>query len=149
MAFTLVQAGTNLYAVNTDGGWAQLTLPTGITLSSQRVPRFSRFKRYAVLVNTPTRPILIAPDGTTYPLTPNAPGSAIVLSNQNGGTLSGTYVSKYTFRILDALGNVVTESDYAPVSNEVTITTDYLRADNVGLSTDTITDRQLYRTATG
>jgi hypothetical protein len=148
MAFTLVQAGTNLYAVNTDGGYAQLTLPTGITLSDQRVPRFARFKRFAILVNTPSRPILVGTDGTCYPLTPNPPGSALVLSNTDGGHLTGTYSSKYTFRILDSLGNVVTESDYSPLSNDFAVTDDFLAATNVNVSSESITDRQLYRNAT-
>lgn len=148
MSFTLVQSGTKLYAVNGDGGFAQVNLPTGITLSSLRVPRFTRFKRYAVLVNTPTRPILVAPDGTTYPLTPVPPAGAMVLSNTNGGTLSGTYRAFYTFRILDANGNVITESALSAESNEETITTDFLNATGVLTSSETITDRQLYRNAT-
>jgi hypothetical protein len=148
MSFTLVQSGTTLYAVNTDGGFVALTLPSGITLSSQLVPRFARFKRYAILVNTPTRPILIAPDGTTYPLTLVPPPNALVLSNTNGGTLSGTYRAFYTFRILDTNGNVVTESALSDESNEFTVTTDFLNASSVAISTESITDRQLYRNAT-
>jgi hypothetical protein len=148
MAFTLVQAGTKLYSVNADGGHAELTLPTGITLSDQRVPRFARFKRYAILVNTPSRPIIVATDGTVYPLSLLPPANALVLSNQNGGHLTGTYNSKYTFRILDASGNVVTESDYSPLSNDFTVTDDFLLATNVAVSGDSITDRRTYRTAT-
>lgn len=148
MAFTLVQAGTKLYAVNTDGGRAELTLPTGVTLSDQRVPRFARFKRYAVLVNTPTKPLLIGTDGTVYPLTPAPPGAALVLASVNGGTLSGTYTAKYNHRILDALGNVVTQSDYSPISNSITIATKFLGATGIAVSTESITDRRLYRPTT-
>jgi hypothetical protein len=146
MAFTLVQSGETLYSVNTDGGWTALVLPAGIILSALRVPRFERFKRYVILVNTPSRPLSIDVFGVVRVLTPLTPGSAIVLSNANGGTLSGTFEAVETFRILDALGNVISESDYSPVSNSETITTDYLNATNVLVSTDDITDRQLYRT---
>jgi hypothetical protein len=148
MAFTLVQAGTTLYSVNTDGGWTALTLPAGVTLSSQRIPRFARFKRYAILVNTPSRPISVDANGVVRVLTPTAPASALVLSNVNGGTLTGTYEALQTFRILDASGNVITESDYSPVSNQFAIVTDYLHAANINISPDDITDRQLYRTVT-
>ena len=58
MAFTLVQAGTQLYPVNTDGALgAALTLPNGIALTATRVPRFAKFKNYVVLVNTPSKPV--------------------------------------------------------------------------------------------
>lgn len=149
MAFTIVQAGTNLYGVNTDGALSSpLTLPTGITLASSRIPRFARFKNYVVVVNTPSRPLSIGPDGDIRVLTPAPPGSAMVLSNSNGGALSGTFTAKQTFVILDALGNVISESDYGPLSNTTTIVTDYLTASNVQISPDEISARRIYRTAT-
>lgn len=149
MAFSLVQAGTNLYSLNTDGALsAALTLPTGVTLSSTRIPRFARFKNYVILVNTPTRPLSISTEGVVRVLTPSPPGSALTLTNANGGALSGTYTAKHTFIILDAAGNLIAESDYSAVSNSVAITTDYLRATNINISADTITARRLYRTVT-
>ena len=65
MAFTLIQAGTSLYTVNTDGGGGvALTLPANVTLASNRIPRFARFQNYVVVVNTPSRPLSVGTDGT-------------------------------------------------------------------------------------
>lgn len=148
MPFTLVQAGTTLYSVNTDGGRTALTLPSGVTLSDQRVPRFARFNRYALLFNTPTVPLSIDSSGVVRVLTPKTPGGAPVLSAQNGGTLTGTYTARYTYRVLDASGNLISESDYSPISNSQAVTSQFLRADNVTTSSEDITERRLYRTTT-
>jgi hypothetical protein len=147
MAFSLVQAGTNLYSVNPEGGVSTaLTLPTGITMTDTRIPRFARFQNAVIVVNTPSRPLVVDPEGLVRVLTPLAPSSAAVLTGANGGTLSGRYNVKYTFIVLDTQGNLISESDYAPLSNTVTIASKYLRAASLALSTDTISARRLYRT---
>lgn len=147
MAFTLVQAGTALYSLNPAGGQSPaLTLPSGVTLASNRVPRFARFKNYVVVVNTPSRPLSVGIDGTVRVLTPAPPSSPLVLSGASGGTLTGTFTAKQTFLLLDANNNVISESDYGPVSNTVTIATQYLKASNVNLSTDAVSASRLYRT---
>lgn len=153
MAFNLVQAGKNLYAVNTEGGFsAALTLPTGITLADTRKPRFTRFGSYVIVVNTPSRPITVGDDGTVRPLVPLAPTSTPTLASEAGGALSGAYLAKQTFVILDAAGNVIAESAFGPTQTlPVSITAAYLRMANLSLSTDTssISGTRLYRTTTG
>ncbi len=115
MPFTLFQAGNTLKSVNTDGGLSSaLTLPTGVILNTNLQPRFARFKQYVVMVNTPSRPLSIDVNGVVRPLTPNAPSAAVVLTAGAAGTLSGTYLSLQTYKIIDALGNVIAESDYGP-----------------------------------
>lgn len=153
MAFTLIQAGTNLYTMNADGGVAAsgstptpLTLPTGVTLVGNRIPRFVRYNNFLVLVNTPSKPITVGFDGVTRPLTPAAPATPATLSGSSGGTLSGTFMVKYTFVILDSNGNIIAESDYSPVSQAVTISNQFLLASNLSTSSEQISARQLYRT---
>lgn len=147
MAFTLIQAGASLYSLNTEGGQsAALTLPTGVTLSSVRVPRFARFRNFVVVVNTPSRPITVDVSGVCRVLTPSPPASALVLSNTNGGALTGTYTAKQTFLLLDASHNVIAESDFGPVSNTFIVTADYLTASGINLSTDAVQASRLYRT---
>lgn len=144
-----MQVGNTLKSVNTDGGLSSaLTLPTGVTLYTNRQPRFARFKSYVVVVNTPTRPLSVDTDGVVRVLTPTAPGSAVVLSNGAAGSLSGTYFSLQTYRQLDSLGNVISESDYGPaMTTAFTIVSKKLRA-TFPLSSETVDATQLYRTTT-
>ena len=158
MAFNLVQAGSSLYSVNAAGGVSSaLTLPTGVTLSDKRIPRFARFKRYVIVVNTPSRPISVDDTGTVRPLTPLPPTSTPVLAGETGGTLSGAFLAKQTFVFLDSAGNVIAESDYGPLpiltvaAPAVTISAQYLRMTNLSLSPDTsaISGTRIYRTTKG
>lgn len=153
MAFNLIQAGTSLYSVNSAGAVSPaLTLPTGITLSNTRVPRFTRFGRYVIVVNTPSRPLSVDDTGTVRPLTPLAPTSIPTLAGEAGGTLTGAFLAKQTFVILDSVGNLIAESDYGPIpTNAVTIAAQYLRMANLSISTDvnTISGARLYRTTKG
>lgn len=153
MAFNLVQAGSNLYSVNAAGGISSaLTLPTGITLSDTRYPRFTRFGRYVVVVNTPSRPITVDDKGAVRPLTPLPPTSIPVLAGETGGVLTGRYLAKQTFVFLDSVGNVIAESDYGPLPVLSTaISSQYLRMTNLALSADTsaISGTRLYRTTSG
>ena len=153
MAFNLVQAGSSLYAVNTEGGFSSaLTLPTGITLADTRKPRFARFGQYVIVANTPSRPISVSDDGTVRPLVPLAPTSIPVLTTEAGGTLIGRFLAKQTFVILDAAGNVIAESAFGPIPTlSVAVSSAYLRIENLSLSTDTssISGTRLYRTTNG
>lgn len=148
MAFTLVQTGTTLRLVGPDGTAAPLTLPTGVTLSAALTPRFAIFGGYVVMVNSPSRPITIDGTGTVRVLTPDPPGSALTLSGVTAGGLTGTYTARQTYRVRDASGNLISESDYGPVSAAVTIAAKKLRASGINLSSQDITETQLYRTTT-
>lgn len=147
--FTLLQVGNELKSVNTDGGLsAALTMPLGISLATNVQPRFARFGRYVIVVNTPTRPVSVDVNGVVRPLTPLPPSSAVTLSTGAAGTLSGTYLSLQTYKLLDSLGNIISESDYGPaMTTPFTITAAKLRA-TFPLSSETVSASQIYRTAT-
>lgn len=150
MAFTLVQAGGNLYSMSDTGAVSSaLVLPTNVKLATNLVPRFAKFKEYAVVVNTPSRPISVDVNGTVRVLTPAAPGSQIILSTGGAGTLSGTYLALQTYQIQDSLGNIIAESDYGPtMTNSFTVASANLKA-TFPVCPDAVSGTQLYRTATG
>jgi hypothetical protein len=152
MPFTLLQVGNSLKSVNATGALSDaLSLPSGITLASNRVPRFARFKGYVVVVNTPSRPLLVSDAGLVFPLTPNKPGTAVALTGPNAGSLSGTYLALQTYVIKDALGNIITESDFGPdMSAAVAITSKKLLATYEASNETGIgaLGTRLYRTAT-
>lgn len=148
--FTLVQAGTNLVAYNADGAGSTLTIPSGISLTTQRTPRFARFKKYAILVNSVSRPICIDDSGVVRPLVPQAPVQALTLAGASGGALTGSYLARQTFVTLDVNGNLVSESDFSPLmASPVTIASQYLKVNGINISPDnTVTLARIYRTTT-
>lgn len=148
MAFTLFQAGTTLHLMDTTGVIASVTLPTNINLTSSKKPRFAVFDKYVVMVNSPSRPITIDPDGIARVLTPRPPATLPTLTGQAGGALTGTFKVRQTFRIKDGLGNIISESDFGPLTAALAITTNYLRAANLGISPDSVSSSMLYRTTT-
>lgn len=148
MAFSLIQAGTSLQFLNTSGGIITLTLPPGVSLNASLSPRWIVYGNYVILVNSPNFPLTIDANGDVRPLTPKAPGSGPVLSAGSAGDLTGTYgYVRYTFIIRDSNGNLISESDFSPGSNTITIANKMLRVDGIETSTDTaITGRRIYRT---
>lgn len=149
MPFTLFQVGNMLKTVNTDGGLSPaLTLPSGVVLATNRQPRFARFKRYIVVVNTPTRPISVDTEGVVRPLTPAPPTVAVALSAGAAGTLTGSYLSLQTFKFLDAFGNIIAESDYGPAELARTSITNQKLHAVFPLSSENVDASQLYRTTT-
>lgn len=148
MPYSVIQAGDELQFMDTDGTITDLTLPNAVTLSSQLPPRWIVSGRYVILVNTPSLPVTIDESGTVRLLAPRAPRLGPVLSGVSGGTLTGTYLSRYTFVVVDQFGNLIAESDFSPLSNTVTITTNFLKAANLDISPDEITGRRIYRSTT-
>lgn len=149
MAFTLVQSGGELQFVDSDGTLSDLTLPTGITLRQDVPPRFIVFERFVVMVNTPSQPLIIDGAGVVRLLSPRAPRVAATLSAVSGGALSGTYAGvRYTFVTKDAVGNLISESDYSLASGSAVLVTQDLKAANLDLSPDAISARRIYRPTT-
>ena len=150
MSFSLIQAGSNLQTVDDNGVVSlPLTLPSGVSLATTRPARFLLYNQYAILVNTPTRPLTIDSNGVVRVLTPTAPSVAPTLSGVGGGSLSGTYAGvRFTYLVLDGSGNIISESDYSPASNSVTIVTNFLKATPVSVSSDSVSYRRLYRPVT-
>ena len=71
MSFILAQAGTSLYKIDPSSGAATaLTLPSGVTLSTARKPHFAVLNQFVVMVNSPTRNLMIDPEGTVRVLVP-------------------------------------------------------------------------------
>lgn len=150
MAFTVIQVGTGLKFIDTDGVITSLTLPTGVTLRDDVPPRWATYNGYVMLVNTPNTPLTIDAYGTVRPLCPKAPAVAPVVSAGSAGTLTGTYSGiRYTYLIKDAIGNVIAESDYSPASNSVSITNQKLQVTGVSTSAETsVNARRVYRPTT-
>lgn len=148
MPFGIIQAGDDLQLVSVDGAVTTLTLPPGITLRTDVPPRWAVTQNRVVLVNTPSWPLTIDPEGIVRLLTPRPPRYAPVLTGPNAGALTGTYRSRVTFVILDALGNILSESDYSPFSAAVTIAAKKLLVSSIDISPDEISGRRLYRTTT-
>ena len=150
MALTLVQAGTSLQLIHDDGSLQTLTLPTGVTLRTDVPPRWAIFGDYVVMVNTPEQPITIDQYGVVRLLCPRPPSSAPVLSSTNGGTLSGGFKSRITFREYDDNGELIWETDFSPTSNTLTITSKYITYASLETLVDSTTNgRGVYRTSNG
>lgn len=150
MAFLVAQGGASFYKVNPDTGAATaLTLPTGVTLSTARKPRFAVLNQWVVIVNSPTRNLAIDPEGNVRVLVPRPPMSPPHMVGGSGSGLTGTWKVKQSFVVFDTAGNLLMESPLSPASPGVTITDDALTVSNVAISEDTVTARRLYRNVTG
>lgn len=143
---TVIQAGTSLQLLDELGALSTLTLPTGVTLRTDVKPRWEIYQNRLVLVNTPSQPLSIDALGVVRLLTPRPPRLTPVLSGVGSSTLTGAYRAKYTFVTMDLHGNIISESDYSPISSQVAIVNQFLQAATIDVSTDTITLRRLYRT---
>lgn len=150
MAFTLFQGGSSLQFMTTGGVITTLTLPTGVTLDATKPPRFAISGRYVVVVNSPTRPLTVDADGIVRVLCPNPPRTPPTLSAVAGGALTGSYLVKYSYLIRNAFRQIIAESPLSPAPvSATTVTAQYLKAADLDLSQDTISEIRLYRTATG
>lgn len=154
---TLVQSGEELFVVTEDGGSMELTLPSTITLTDARIPRFEVSGVHAVMANTPTQPIIVDDNGIVMPLSPTAPTAAPTVAVGAAGALTGTYGVKYTFAIRNLDEVIIAESGFS-ASASVALTADKLAVSVIqvmsGLVTADIEDRyeivrRLYRTTAG
>jgi hypothetical protein len=149
MAFTLFQAATSLQFMKTDGTLTTLTLPTGVNIDSSKRMRATVFGRYAIVVNSPTRPLMVDADGVVRVLCPIPPGTPPTVSGVNSGALSGTYKTRYSYIVRNGANAIIAESPMSPESAAVTIASKKLRVSDLLLSTDTINAVRIYRTTTG
>lgn len=148
MPYHILQGGSTLQRMDTSGTIDSLTLPTGVKLDSTKRPRFAIFNRYVILVNSPTRPLSIDPEGVVRVLCPRPPRTRLDLSGVTAGTLSGTFLVKQSFLVLDVDGNIIAESELGPSTTAVTISSKFLRVAAADISSDTVSASRFYRTTT-
>src|SRR3990167_3481028 len=151
MAFLLAQTGTTLYKVDVATGTATaLTLPTGVTLSSTRKPKFALLNQWVAMVNSPTKNLLIDPEGTVTPLVPIAPANAPNMVAGSGTGLTGAYMYAVSFVVKNSDGDLLAESPIGPPSVAVTLENTDAALSDIPLSPDAhVTGRRVYRTLTG
>lgn len=101
------------------------------------------------MVNAPTEPVAINRDGDVRVLVPRAPASAPIISGTGSGTLSGTFRVRVSFIVKDSFGNLLAESGLSPISASATLSSNFLLASDIPISTQAISARRLYRTTNG
>lgn len=155
---TLVQSGADFYIVAEDGGHAQLSEPSTVTITDGRPPRFEVNGVHAIVVNSVDQALIVDDAGIVLFFSPPAPTAAATLSSGTAGALTGTYSVKYTFAIRDLDGNIVAESGFSPSASTGAIVAKKITTSNVqtltGLTAANYDDRyevvrRFYRTATG
>lgn len=152
MAFLLAQGGSTLYKVDVSTGTATaLTLPTGVTLSTTRKPKFAMLNQWVVMVNSPTNNLLIDPEGIVTTLVPQAPVHPPTLAANTSFTgRTGAYVAAVTFIVKNSDGDLLVESPFSPLSASVTLTDDGLTFSDVAISPDAqTTGRRVYVSLAG
>lgn len=150
MAFYLAHAGTKLYKVDVNGDVTEISLPSGITLSSTRKGRFAILNRQIVMVNAPSRPIQIDPNLVVRLLTPKSPTTGPSVAASGAGSFTGTWQYVVTFAIMDGT-RIVSESDYSdPVSVTATNNAQFdLTSIPVSTEGTLVNARRIYRTLVG
>lgn len=152
MGFLYVQAGTSLQKINAAGTTiTNLSLPSGVSLSSTRVPRFATLGRYVVLVNSPNVNLLIDPtDDTVRPMSLAAPASAATIAAGTGTGLTGAFKVKYTHGVKNSTGLLVSESPFSPESASFTASNTGLLVTGIAISPSaSVNVRRVYRTLSG
>lgn len=147
MAFLIAQGGASLYKINLSTGVATtLTLPSGVTLSTTRKPRFAVLNQWVAMVNSPTQNLVIDPEGTVRVMVPRAPTHPPTVVAGSSTGLSGGYKYRYSFVVLDSDGNLLQESPLSPVSTTATLAATDASLTDIMPSLDTVSARRIYRT---
>jgi hypothetical protein len=150
MASLIVQGSSTLYSLNLSTGTATtLTLPTDITLSTTRKPKFAVLNQWVVMVNSPTRNLAIDPEGTVRPMVPRPPMHPPAVATGGGTGLTGDYQYRTSFIVTNSDGELLMESPLGPASIAVTASDDDLDLTDIPISLDTISARRIYRTLSG
>lgn len=125
---TLVQSGEDFYIVGEDGSWGLLEVPSTVTVTTERPPRFEVKDIHAIVVNSVDQPLIVDDTGIVLFMSPRAPTAAPTLAVGSAGALTGTYQVKYTFAIRSLDDVIVAESGFSPAATVV------LAADNLAVS---------------
>lgn len=152
MPFSLVQAGTALKVVDPGGTSSTPTLPTGITLVTDRRPRMATVERGVIVAHTPSQNLFYDPLlDTLRPFVPLPPVTGPILAAGSGTGLTGDYTVWVSFLIKDVeTGALLSESPLSPASNTLTAADDDLAVTGIPVSNQSaVNARRLYRTAAG
>jgi hypothetical protein len=150
VAFLIAQGGATLYKVDlTTGTATALTLPTGVTLSTTRRPKFAVLNQWVAMVNSPTRNLVIDPEGIVRVMVPRPPtvGPSVVAGGSTG--LTGAYLYALSNVVLNSDGELLLESPLSPLSKSVTLANNDASLTDLEIAPDSITHRRLYRTVAG
>lgn len=149
-AVALVQGGASLYTVDLSTGVATaLTLPTGVVLSTTRKPKAATLNQWTVVVNSPNENIVVDPEGVVRTLIPRAPLHGPSVAAGAGAGLTGAYLYRVSFIILNSDGELLFESALSPPSVSVTLANNNASLTDIPTSLDTISARRIYRTVSG
>ena len=150
MAHLIVQGGSTLYKMDLSTGVATaLTLPTDVTLSTTRKPRFAVLNQWIVMAHSPSKNLAIDPEGTVRPLTLRAPTHPPTIAAGASTGLTGAYKYRDSFIVTNSDGDLLMESPLSPEGAAFTLAnTDALLTD-IAPSLDTISARRIYRTVAG
>lgn len=147
MSFYLLHAGTSLQKSTTAGVLSTITLPSGVTMSSTRPARVACLANNIVVVNAPSRNIVVNP--TTLAsrlLCITGPTTNLVAANGGAGTRIGTYRFAYTFAIISG-STILTESPMSPVSDPIDLNNHSVALSSIDTSaTAGVTHRIIYGT---
>ena len=150
MSTILVQGGSSLYKMSPSAGTTEtLTLPTGVTLSTTRKPRFAILNQWIVMVNSPTQNLAIDPEGTVRVLVPGPPTFPPLAAAGSATGLTGAYQYKVSFIVQNNDGELLMESPLSPASIALTAANTDISLTDIAVSLDTISARRLYRTLSG
>lgn len=149
--YYLVQAGSSLQRVDTDGTVTTLTLPSGVTIDPAIRGVFAVLGGVIIFARAPSVNLIIDPDtfdvsnlGLTEPLT------APVLSVGTGTGLTGNYSAKVSFAIKNSSGVIINESPLSQASATLGVTNTNIVYSNIPVSLDAAVNcRVLYRTTAG
>lgn len=148
MAFILAQGGSSLYKIDPTSGVATaLTLPSGVTLSTTKKPRFAVLNQWVIIVNSPSKNLAIDPEGTVRVLVPKAPTAAMNVAVGAGTGYTGTRQFKQSFIVNDSDGNLLMESPLSPASQTLVMANQDAALTRIAISEDSISARRIYTTS--
>ena len=120
--FYLVQAGTSLQLVKSDGTIVALTLPSGVSIDSTKRAVSAVLGSAVVIANSPSVNLWLDPvDFTVRTLSILPPLSAPDVAAGASTGLTGAYRVKVSYAVKDEAGAVLNESPLSAQSVSVTL----------------------------
>lgn len=148
-SYGLIQANGILHHVLPDGTSMQLPLPAGVTVSTLVPVRGVVFNKRLILTNGVSKNVQVDINLIPRLLQPRAPNVALTAASGGGGDLTGDYIWKYTFAIMEG-DNVIAESALSDPSNTLTLAANQASLTGIAVSVDAgVNARRIYRTTSG